>query len=190
MQATPDNKSGQTDESSSDIVSAEKTQEECLDQAEINKRNFNPIYAYFVLFVVLICRIMVQWHRKGLTYAYGYTGLGDAYKNGFFEMSTYFPELKVWYGLLAGVIYTIPYAGFGLIAGKLSDGVDRRLWLGICVLLASATMGVSYFTGSFTVLAIMRIIHGCLNSASNPLSFSLIADYFPPDKRSTANSII
>ena len=51
-------------------------------------------------------------------------------------------------------------------------------------------MGVSYFSGSFTVLAFMRIIHGCLNSASNPLSFSLIADYFPPDKRSTANSII
>ena len=31
------------------------------DQAEINKRNFNPLYAYFVLFIVLVCRIMVQW---------------------------------------------------------------------------------------------------------------------------------
>jgi MFS family permease len=29
-----------------------------------------------------------------------------------------------------------------------------------------------------------------LNSSSNPLSFSIIADYFPPDKRATANSII
>ena len=190
MQAHPDNKSAQTDESSSDIVSAEKTEEKREDQAEINKKNFNPIYAYFVLFIVLICRIMVQWHRKGLTYAYGYTGLGEAANNGFFEMATYFPELKIWYGLLAGVIYTIPYAGFGLIAGKLSDGADRRLWLGIVVLLASLTMGASYFTGSFAVLALMRVIHGCLNSASNPLSFSLIADYFPPDKRSTANSII
>lgn len=91
MQAIPDNKSAQTDESSSDIVSAEKTEEKTVDQAEINKRNFNPIYAYFVLFIVLICRIMVQWHRKGLTYAYGYTGLGEAANNGFYEMSTYFP---------------------------------------------------------------------------------------------------
>jgi MFS family permease len=190
MSATPEGKSAQTDDSSSDIVSAEKTEEECVDQAEINKKNYNPIYAFFVLFVVLICRIVVQWHRKGLTYAYGYTGLGEAANNGFYEMATYFPELKIWYGLLAGVIYTIPYAGFGLIAGKLSDGADRRLWLGIVVLLASLTMGASYFTGSFAVLACMRIIHGCLNSASNPLSFSLIADYFPPDKRSTANSII
>ena len=51
---------------------------------------------------------MVQWHRKGLTYAYGYTGLGLAANNGFFEIATFFPELKNWYGLLAGVIYTIP----------------------------------------------------------------------------------
>ena len=76
MQAHPDNKSSQADDSSSDIVSSEKTEEKIVDQAEINKKNYNPVYAYFVLFIVLICRIMVQWHRKGLTYAYGYTGLG------------------------------------------------------------------------------------------------------------------
>ena len=91
MSATPEGKSAQTDDSSSDIVSAEKTEEECVDQAEINKKNYNPIYAFFVLFVVLICRIVVQWHRKGLTYAYGYTGLGEAANNGFYEMATYFP---------------------------------------------------------------------------------------------------
>ena len=56
------------DESSEPLVSKN-------DQAEINKKNFNPLYAYFVLFIVLACRIMVQWHRKGLTYAYGYTYL-------------------------------------------------------------------------------------------------------------------
>lgn len=91
MQAQPDNKSSQADESSSDIIDAEKAEVKVVDQAEINKKNFNPVYAYFVLFIVLICRIMVQWHRKGLTYAYGYTGLGEAANNGFYEMSTYFP---------------------------------------------------------------------------------------------------
>lgn len=57
-------------------------------------------------------------------------------------------------------------------------------------MLASLTMGISGFTNSFLVLSVMRVFHGMLNSASNPLSFSLIADYFPPDKRATANSII
>ena len=123
-------------------------------------------------------------------YSYGYTGLGIAAKNPIYEISTYYPELKNWYGLLAGLVYTLPYAGFGLIAGKISDKVDRRLFLAIVVCLASATMGVSAATSSFAVFSLMRVLHGMLNSASNPLSFSLITDYFPPDRRATANSII
>ena len=86
-------------------------------------------------------------------YAYGYTGLGIAEKNSIYEISTYYPELKNWYGLLAGLVYTLPYAGFGLIAGKISDKVDRRLFLAIVVCLASATMGVSAATSSFAILS-------------------------------------
>ena len=51
-------------------------------------------------------------------------------------------------------------------------------------------MGISGFSESFLVLAAMRILHGAINSSTNPFSFSLITDYFPPDKRATANSII
>ena len=47
-----------------------------------------------------------------------------------------------------------------------------------------------FFYVSFPVFVFMRIIHACLNSASNHLLFSLIADYFPPNKRSIPNSII
>jgi MFS family permease len=143
-----------------------------------------------VLLIALICRIVVQWHRKGLTYAYGYTALGVDAGSAFYEMSSAYPELKIWYGMLAGVIYTIPYSVFGLFVGKFSDTANRKLWLGIMVILASLTMGISGFIDSFIVLAAMRIFHGMFNSATNPLSFSLVSDYFPPDKRSTANSII
>lgn len=80
--------------SSEPLVSESKTEDGKMDQAEINKKNFNPVYAYFVLFIVLMCRIMVQWHRKGLTYAYGYTGLGAAAGNPIFEIATAYPELK------------------------------------------------------------------------------------------------
>jgi MFS family permease len=151
---------------------------------------FKPVYAYFVLFIALVCRIMVQWHRKGLTYAYGYTALGASAGSAFYEISSAYPELKNWYGLLAGLIYTIPYSLFGLVVGKLSDNANRKLWLGIAVIAASVTMGISGFVNSFFVLAIMRVFHGMFNSATNPLSFSLVSDYFPPDKRATANSII
>lgn len=151
---------------------------------------FNAAYSYFVLAIVLVCRIMVQWHRKGLNYAYGYTGLGEAANNPIYEISTAYPQLNQWYGLLAGLIYTLPYASFGLVAGKISDSVNRKVALAICIMLASLTMGITGFSTSFAVLGLMRVFHGMLNSSSNPLSFSLIADYFPPDKRATANSII
>lgn len=52
---------------------------------------FKPIYAYFVLFFILFCRIIVQWQRRGLTYAYSYTGIGSTFNNPIYEISTEFP---------------------------------------------------------------------------------------------------
>ena len=72
----------------------------------------------------------------------------------------------------------------------MTDKVNRKVALAIIVILASLTMGVSGFTGSFFMIGLMRVLHGALNSATNPLSIGIVADYFPPDKRSTANSII
>ena len=65
--------------------------EKPLTQEEINKKNFKPAYAYFVLFIALLARIMVQWQRKGLCYSYGYTGLGDARNNPVYEIATAYP---------------------------------------------------------------------------------------------------
>lgn len=39
-------------------------------------------------------------------------------------------------------------------------------------------------------MVIMRFLHGLISSAVNPLAFSLMSDFFPPEKRSTANSVI
>lgn len=98
--------------------------------------------------------------------------------------------MKNWYGLLAGLLYTVPYSFFGLVAGKISDNVNRKLFLGIVIALSGLTMGISGLATSFTIFSVMRIFSGMLNAASNPLSFSLITDYFPPEKRATANSLI
>ena len=40
------------------------------------------------------------------------------------------------------------------------------------------------------LLAVLRFLHGAGSSAINPLAFGIVADYFPADKRSTANSIL
>lgn len=56
--------------------------------------------------------------------------------------------------------------------------------------LCGLTMGISGFANSFVAFALMRPLLGILSSIFNPLSFSILADYFPADRRATANSII
>ena len=85
--------------SASNDVTAEDTNEDKVEnlldkpktQEEINKEKFKPAYAYFVLFITLMARIMVQWQRKGLNYAYGYTGLGEFRNNPVYEIATAYP---------------------------------------------------------------------------------------------------
>lgn len=43
------------DDKDENLLSKEMTQE------EKNNKLFNPVYSYFVLFIVLAARIMVQW---------------------------------------------------------------------------------------------------------------------------------
>lgn len=94
------------------------------------------------------------------------------------------------FGFLTGFAYTIPFALCGLYFGKLTKSVNRKITLGLIVIAAGATMGISGSVNSFTAFAAMRVVLGIISSACNPLSFSLISDYFPAERRTTANSII
>jgi len=44
-----------------DITAADDDNCVVETQEEINERKFKPAYAYFVLFITLIARILVQW---------------------------------------------------------------------------------------------------------------------------------
>lgn len=153
------------------------------------KPNFSW-YSWVVLAFVVFVRVMVQSQRAIFSFAYGYTGLGAQAGNIAYEISAAYPQLKQYFGLLTGLAYTLPFASFGLVVGGLTDTANRKIALSIVIACAAATMGLTGFCDSFLVLAAMRVVHGMVNSASNPFSFSLITDYFPPDKRATANSMI
>mmetsp|Transcript_8363 Transcript_8363/g.13979 ORF Transcript_8363/g.13979 Transcript_8363/m.13979 type:complete len:210 (+) Transcript_8363:758-1387(+) len=143
-----------------------------------------------VLACTIMIRVMVQWQRSVFSYAYGYTGTGIQAGNAIFEISAAYSQLPQYFGLLTGLAYTVPFACFGLLVGKMTDNTSRKWALFAVMGLASASMGLTGALDSFIVLAAMRVFHGMVNSASNPFSFSLISDYFPPEKRATANSLI
>jgi MFS family permease len=57
-------------------------------------------------------------------------------------------------------------------------------------ILVSSFHLVTGVTNSFGVLVLMRFLHGAICSVTGPLSYSLVADYFAPEVRGTANAIL
>ena len=88
------------------------------------------------------------------------------------------------------MVYTVPYMCCGLLMGSLTPMVNRKMILGLSMLLGGVSQFVSGTFNSFPLLCGMRVLHGSVNAATNPLSYSLIADYVPPNRRATANAII
>ena len=94
------------------------------------------------------------------------------------------------FGFLTGFAYTIPFAFCGLYWGGLTSKVNRKWMISIFMAISAVTMGGVAFVDSFYILAASRFILGFISSVFNPMSFSLLTDYFPADKRATANSIV
>jgi MFS family permease len=69
----------------------------------------------------------------------------------------------------------------GLFMGALTDKYNRKRMLALIITLASLTQVFTGVIDSFAVLCGMRVLHGCFNSATNPLAYSLVSDIIPPN---------
>lgn len=91
-------------------------------------------------------------------------------------------------GLISGLAFAAVYALLGLPAGRLVDRMPRtRLLAMSCLLWAVATMACG-LAGSFLALAIARMLVAVSESPTTSASLSLIADLYPPQRRSFAIS--
>jgi MFS family permease len=91
-------------------------------------------------------------------------------------------------GLISGLAFAAVYALMGLPAGRLVDRLPRtRLLAMSCLLWAVATMACG-LAGSFLALAIARMLVAVSESPTTSASLSLIADLYPPQRRSFAIS--
>ncbi len=91
--------------------------------------------------------------------------------------------------LLMGASFAVFYTLFGIPLGRLADSWSRR-WLivwGIAFWsLMTAGCGL---TRKFWQLALARMGVGVGEASLSPAAYSLIADYFPPESRSTAMAV-
>ena len=91
-------------------------------------------------------------------------------------------------GLISGLAFAVVYAVLGLPAGRLVDRLPRTRLLALsCLLWALATLACG-LAGSFLVLAIARMLVAVSESPTTSASLSLIADLYPPQRRSFAIS--
>jgi len=91
-------------------------------------------------------------------------------------------------GLVSGLAFAAVYVLLGLPAGRLADHWPRTRLLAIsCALWALATVACGLST-SFTMLVIARMAVAVFESPSTSTSMSIIADIYPPHRRSFAIS--
>lgn len=91
-------------------------------------------------------------------------------------------------GLISGLAFAAVYAVLGLPAGRLADRLPRtRLLAASCLLWALATMACG-LAGGFVVLVLVRMAVASAEAPATPTAFSLIADLYPPHRRSFAIS--
>lgn len=91
-------------------------------------------------------------------------------------------------GLISGLAFAGVYALLALPAGRLADRMSRtRLLAMACLLWAVATMLCGLAT-SFWILAVARMAVAVSESPTTSASMSIIADLYPPHRRSFAIS--
>jgi MFS family permease len=92
-------------------------------------------------------------------------------------------------GLLTGFAFAVFFVLAGIPIARWADRGDRRRILALGIGLWSLMTAVFGLGTGFTMLLLARIGVGIGEAAAVPTSMSLIADYFPPQRRTRAVSI-
>jgi MFS family permease len=133
-------------------------------------------YAFYVLFVLFCVYLMNQIDRLVFPFI-----IADIRED--------FTVTDGQYGLLVGFGFGIFFVIVGLFVGPLADNFSRRNILVAGLVFWSAMTFFSGLAKSYIHLLLARLGLGIGTAACNPPAFSILSDYFPPEKRTLANSI-
>jgi MFS family permease len=92
-------------------------------------------------------------------------------------------------GILLGPAFALLYTGLGVPVAWLADRGSRRNLIAVGMVVWSTFTALSGLARSFAEIALARFGVGVGEAAGAAPAHSLIADYFPPERRATALSI-
>ena len=91
--------------------------------------------------------------------------------------------------LLMGFSFAIFYTILGIPLGRLADSRSRRGLIAAGVVVWSLMTALCGLARSYWQLFVFRIGVGVGEATLSPAAYSMIADYFPPERRATAISV-
>lgn len=92
-------------------------------------------------------------------------------------------------GFLSGFAFVFFYTLVGIPIARWADRGSRRFIISLAIAVWSLMTAASGMARSFGELAIIRVLVGVGEAGATPPSHSLLADYFPLNKRATALAI-
>ncbi|MEM9254441.1 MAG: MFS transporter [Pseudomonadota bacterium] len=139
-------------------------------------QEISPGYANYVLGVLFVVYVFNFIDRQVLSVFIG-------------PIKEEFGATDTQMGLLAGFAFALLYTFAGIPIARWADRGNRRNIIAIGLTVWSAMTVACGMARSFAQLAIARVFVGIGEAAGSPPSHSLIADYFPMDRRATALAI-
>lgn len=91
--------------------------------------------------------------------------------------------------LLMGFSFAIFYTILGIPMGRLADSRSRRGLIAAGVVVWSAMTALCGLAQTYWQLFLYRVGVGVGEATLSPAAYSMIADYFPPERRATAISV-
>jgi len=93
------------------------------------------------------------------------------------------------FGILHGTAFTVAFALFGLVAGALADRFNRRWIIFASVTVWSIATAICGMVQNFWQMLIARIGVGAGEAGLNPCATSMITDYFPRERLTSALAV-
>ncbi|MNZ74921.1 Hexuronate transporter [compost metagenome] len=93
-------------------------------------------------------------------------------------------------GLLSGLTFAVFYTLFGFPLGRLSDRIGRKPVIALACIAWSAMTMLCGLAGSFLFLVLARIGVAIGEAGGTAPSMAMVSDLYPPQRRSTALSVL
>lgn len=137
---------------------------------------FSTPYRYYMIFMLALMSMMCTIDRALVSV------LAEPIKREFALSDTQL-------GLLTGLVFAISYSAAGIPVALMLDRYRRTRLVALLLAIWSSLTALSGLATSWITLVLARAGVGAAESGASPAAVSLIADYFPKEKRGSAMGI-